>query len=128
MDRLIRDKWCAKLRDPNTKQTTKSLINEKGQCCLGVLSEVMGVDISPRHTRGYDYTEWTEAINDEGKRNLSAETVAECEDEELPPIAFAESIGLTLEDMTTLARMNDGITGATKKTFHQIASYIEENY
>jgi hypothetical protein len=92
-----------------------------------VLSEVMGVGVNPNHKRGYNYTEWTEAINDE-LANLSAETVAECEDEELPPPAFAESIGLTHENMTTLASMNDGITGATKKTFRQIASYIEENY
>jgi len=127
MDRLIRDKWCAKLRDPNTKQTTEYLINEKGQCCLGVLSEVIGVGVSPNHKRGYDYTEWTVGLEDDPEK-LSAEAIAKYEDEELPPPAFAESIGLTHENMTTLACMNDGITGETKKTFLQIASYIEANY
>ena len=123
MDRLIRDKWCAKLRDPNTKQTTGYLINEKGQCCLGVLSEVMGVRIYEEHKRAYDYTEWTS-----GEYYHASEQEAMDEEEQIPPPEFAESIGLTLEDMTTLASMNDGITGATKKTFRQIASYIEENY
>jgi len=123
MDRLIRDKWCAKLRDPNTKQTTSYLINEEGQCCLGVLSEVMGVSIEEEHKRAYDYTEWTS-----GEDDHASEQEAMDEEEQLPPPAFAESIGLTHENMTTLACMNDGITGETKKTFRQIASYIEENY
>jgi len=132
MNREIRDKWCAKLRDPTTKQTTNYLINKFGQCCLGVLSEVMGVKMNPEHTRQYDYTEWTESYSD-GDFNVSAEERAKEFDEELPPEAFAKSIGLTYENMMTLSRMNDGgenprTVEGERKTFPEIADYIEENY
>jgi hypothetical protein len=117
MNRQIRDKWCAKLRDPNTKQTTKVLIDEYGQCCLGVLSEVAGVEINTDHIRNYDFTEWSEVEED-----------APLVDENLPPTLFAQSVGLTREDMSTLANMNDGVQGTRKRTFPQIANYIEVNY
>ena len=133
MDKSIKDKWCAKLRDPNTKQTRGYLINEEGQCCLGVLSEVMGVRVDYEHKRTYDYTEWTSGEDDHAREQEAMD-----EEEQIPPPAFAESIGLTYKDMTTLTRMNDGnqMAGIKEnqtskiggKTFSQIASYIEENY
>ena len=130
MDRLIRDRWCAKLRDPKTKQTTEVLINENGQCCLGVLSEVMGVKINDDHLRQYDYTQWHDGYYDDESNFIESQRAreeAELEEEQLPPIKFAESVGLTYTDMVNLAHRNDG-GKLPHHSFSQIADYIEENY
>ena len=39
----LKARWLAKLRDPETKKTQGWLKDNKGQCCLGVLCEVMGL-------------------------------------------------------------------------------------
>ena len=40
MDKSIAKKWAAALRSGKYKQTTGSLKNEEGYCCLGVLASI----------------------------------------------------------------------------------------
>lgn len=44
MDKELKDKWIAKLRNPETKQVQGTLKTENGYCCLGVLASIIGQD------------------------------------------------------------------------------------
>ena len=127
MDKKIKEKWLKELRDPKNEQAQQMLlIAETGaRCCIGVLSDVAGVERNDNHARKYDYCQWT------GWRGeLSPEEEAMHEDDELPPPNFESFVGLPQGAMDKLSMMNDGSSSdmAEPKSFAQIADYIEENY
>lgn len=104
MDRELRDKWVAKLRDPETKQCKGALEKNDSNCCLGVLCNAVGIEKgSPFLTRDiyFHFTSY-----DEWKSSL-------------PPTGFQ---GLSFKQIQKLYKMND-----SGSTFPEIADWIEQN-
>lgn len=105
MDRELRDKWVAALRSGEYEQGTGWLLKigddgKKRYCCLGVLSEVCGVEWGEPGASG-------EIDPIEGYRGL-----------------VPKSLGGVLHDKyeAYLSTMND-----VGSTFEEIADWIEEN-
>lgn len=106
MDRGLRDKWVAALRSGEYKQGRTRLKNEFGEyCCLGVLTEVSGVE-----GRWEDTSNGTYWVDPEGSF-FSA----------YPPEIRGETLGAM--KTTDLIHLND----TQRKTFPEIADWIEEN-
>jgi hypothetical protein len=106
MDKEWNDKWVAALRSGDYKQCKFDLSNKHNEyCCLGVLCDIVS-NVKP--VDGY----WTDLLNYE--RDLG-----------FIPKSVGETTGFTNnKDHHTLVKMNDD----QKKTFNQIADYIEEHF
>lgn len=151
MNKNLKKRWIKALRSGNYEQTTEYLCSDNGRydpsanighCCLGVLSDVMGVDqdddlnfkfpvskkdvqlvqnLRPNHElmEGVAWHDYEEVL-EEGRDTIIADTM-------LPPhvsiklglhkIVVHEGKRVSLA--TKLASMND-----RGKTFEEIASYI----
>lgn len=110
----VKEKWLKALREPGRKQTSSVLQSDEGQCCLGVLCEIMNVP----HERSGD----TDDIVLEQKNvqafdfgNLCGKYI------DMPPSEWAiAAVGLNYDQMRNLSAMNDG-----GDSFATIADYIE---
>lgn len=101
-----KDPWVAALRSGKYKQTTGRLVDMHGHCCLGVLCDV--VPAVAEQFDSLDRRAWTQVLN-------------------LTPSA-AKLAGLSDDNLTTLANMNDGCGSYVgEKSFAEIADYIEAN-
>lgn len=100
----IKEKWLKALRSDDYQQTTGTLCDEKGYCCLGVLLDV--VDKSQWRKTPLGTTSW-------GERQLSVDLDKKAMDE----------IGVTFEQQENLIEMNDN----EYCSFREIANWIEEN-
>ena len=118
MDREVRDVWLKDLRSGEYTQTHKSYLgiedkatDTKVYCCLGVLVDNAAKDYAARH---WEVPNWDETqanrilYDDSNSAYLQRETL--------------KKIGLSDEDQSTLAGMNDGGT-----SFDEIAIWIETN-
>lgn len=121
----LKAKWVAALREPDRKQIKGALHSSNGQCCLGVLCEIVVAEglipglVVDRHDTGFvdvapvDAT-WIVTYDDQASV--------------LPP-EIAELTGLTCtatipsDSGKTLAGLND-----IGRTFAQIADIIEEEF
>lgn len=56
MKQAIAKRWIKALRSGKYKQTQRVLKDDKGYCCLGVLSDLYGVDWSKRKRKDYNGT------------------------------------------------------------------------
>lgn len=108
----LKNQWLAALRGGEIKQARGFLRKgaaktNKRMCCLGVLCDI----IEPNA--------WERA---EGMWLHHGK-------EYLPAYSRMEPLGLNQRTVDTLAEMNDGDVdnGTTRKSFAQIADYIEEN-
>ncbi|CAB4142522.1 hypothetical protein UFOVP434_16 [uncultured Caudovirales phage] len=100
MKKQYKEKWLTALRSGEYAQTTHTLSNAEGFCCLGVLC-----DISPK----------MKLENLAGKeRDYSGDTLQD---------ASLKFFGLSSEEQEKLIEMNDD----NGKSFKQIANWIEKN-
>lgn len=108
MDSKIKAKWVEALRSGTYKQTGECLRNNGDYfCCLGVLADVCG------KTWQYDAGENQYGyMREDGKLQLGI-----LED------LLLDEVGMTDEEQEILWDMND----IDRKTFAEIADYIEEN-
>lgn len=108
----IKDLWVEVLRSGKYKQIHGSLVKDGGFCCLGVLSEISGVDYN-RHEAylGHDVIKWSGMGTNDGMFKT---------DEMCSP--------------STVAKLNDGANGMgivakfEAYSFDQIADVIEEKW
>lgn len=98
MDQAIKKTWTAALRSGEYQQCSGSLTDGVGFCCIGVLGDIQGLD-------------W--------RVKFSLHTVS-------LPIEGLHA-GLTDRERSDLASMNDGRGDFSKKTFAEIADYIDAN-
>jgi hypothetical protein len=111
----VKEKWLKALREPGRKQTRSVLKSDDGQCCLGVLCEVLNV---PSQQAGEIDDSVLEQKNvqvfDFG---ISGSYI------DIPPSEWSSvNADLNYRDMRDLAGMND-----EGKSFDEIADYIERN-
>src|SRR5262245_31380399 len=122
------DAWIAKLRDPAAKQTRGVLRSDDGQCCLGVLCDVAGLEYRKLGEPGsYEYvgpvaggtyqTEPPKCV----AHSVGLSTSGNLEGgwEGVPDAAFGD----VSEDYQNLVYLNDD----TRWSFRQIADLIEKN-
>ena len=95
MEREPKKKWIKALESGRYKQTQENLELDGRYCCLGVLCKTMRID--PRIV----------------KSSFDFELLSE---------SFLEKVGLTEEEQSKLAGMNDN-----GKSFREIAAYIRAN-
>lgn len=120
-DRRIKKAWIANLRSGDFPQVRSFLCRNDGFCCMGVLSWML--QGSKRVPDGYEFVirdhEWYGNVFgvwlQGGKRipNSGSGWI---------PEAILKKIGLTVNNQTVLAKMNDG-----GNNFHEIADWIEKN-
>ena len=109
------DQWVVALRDEKYSQTSHTLHDTEGYCCLGVLADVAGCDWFR-----YDYNDdiW-ESYDDfmKGYGNKFATVIDKQESEEFLPYSILDE---TLQN--TLSEMNDkGVS------FSEIADWLVEH-
>lgn len=117
MNPTLKTAWLAALRSGDYVQTTCTLKDDTGYCCLGVLCRVaLDEDLLPLEYEVHeDPTKLRFVFIDEDDSYSDAK--------ELAPGAF----GIPQKDQLTLMGMNDGSDGMEKHSFTQIADWIEEN-
>lgn len=99
-----KDKWVAALRSGEYKQTKGRLYSGKGYCCLGVFCKAVdGVNLK--------------------KGDESDDLFCDASREHYKRIRHL--LGVDIRD--TLMAMNDGCAMTEKRSFSQIADYIETN-
>lgn len=107
----IKDEWLIALRSGKYKQATGKLKSSDGFCCLGVLCEAI---LAPKEiVKHYAVSAFIDKANYPMSVTLSPETRNEIE--------------LSLADSEILMGMNDGSGGFDKRTFYEIAGWIEKN-
>lgn len=97
MNKEIKEQWLKALRSGEYKQTTHTLRDEDGYCCLGVLCDIMAPG------------EWI------------ANTMRHCSD--ILPLSIAQEAGLSKDPMIggiCISKLNDNGMG-----FLEIADIIE---
>ncbi len=104
MDNEIKSKWTHALRSGVYKQGSGKLYNDGTHCCLGVLGCVLGLNIT---SSGREFVEDKEV--EEIKYGIY-------------PI-LTHKTGLTSSQKEYLFSLND----CSRKTFNEIADYIETN-
>lgn len=106
----VKKNWCNALRSGKYLQTEQCLQDSSGAfCCLGVLCEITpNINKEDRH---YNY-------GDIGPYDAELRWF----DVDLPP-KLREEIGLTVEEESTLIRLND----EDGQDFKAIADWIERN-
>lgn len=131
MDPALKKRWVEALRSGKYAQAREALRKYEGgeiagYCCLGVLCDV----IDPK---GWD----AEREDDVGDIYVFPHRLAMNDDESLDDDE-AEHLGISVETMHALMKMNDGRLGWSHekrdavfieppKSFDEIATYIEEN-
>lgn len=116
MNPKIKRKWLKGLRSGQYSQTKDVLCKETKTgkcsfCCLGVLC-----NIHAEQTGGH----WTE--RDRKKGDIWPGILVYGKRDTMPPKIVTEWAGLTNDEATVLANMNDA-----GSRFNQIANYIEKN-
>lgn len=108
MNKEIKAKWLAALRNGAYKQTTKHLRDDTGFCCLGVLCDVI------------DPSKWTPEGSYENSKQLPPESIVKLAELSYknPTVEIKKQRGTTLRE---LAALNDN-----GYTFLQIADLIEQ--
>jgi hypothetical protein len=128
MDPTLKAKWLADLRSGNFAQARKMLrLYQDGQtsfCCLGVLCRTVGAE--------WREWEWEDDEYFESVPVLNGRLLADTDDESITN-DFAQEIGITSAELSTLIKMNDGhgVPGTPEylapKSFTEIADWIEAN-
>lgn len=98
MDAAIKAKWLEALRSGEYRQGEGTFVDEGKHCCLGVLCEVVGKPPMLKGAKGYGFSNY-EAIDGVLERSPAS----------------------------LLERMNDGVGRYRKRTFPEIADWIEEH-
>lgn len=105
LPKKFKEKWLTALRSGKYKQGEGDMLT-KGKndtfCCLGVGCKVIGLSIKQINNNGFP----TDEIN-------------------RMPNYFAHERNVNWQEQ--LAYMNDGVNGIKKKSFKQIANWIEKN-
>ncbi|MGA0595643.1 hypothetical protein [Enterovirga sp. CN4-39] len=119
LDPELKARWVAALRSGEFKQTTGTLKDSKGYCCLGVLCHVAKDELA---------TKLGIRIEEADDRLLvvvpDGEGHAEILNDRELPLYVEHELGL-YEDTPSLVAMNDGLGFADGKSFPEIADYIE---
>jgi hypothetical protein len=103
MDAELKAKWIAALRSGDYKKGRVSLRSEENRyCCLGVLCEVMNVQV-PIVKSGFPLLDAYGPLYDRVKSTVGEEAMAE------------------------LWKLNDGVDHRREHSFPEIADYIEAN-
>lgn len=103
--------WVAALRSGEYKQSTCSLQDENGFCCLGVMSDIVKDEICAEWNN-FEYV-WKDEKTNEWTNEMS----------ELPSVVQELIRFPSSKYEQILINMND----SEDKTFSEIADYIEEN-
>jgi hypothetical protein len=116
VDKELRDKWVAALREEGKYQQGRRLLKEGDRwCCLGVLCDISGlgkwIEIA-----GLAVFEASNVLPEEQCQNytISSTTL---------PGKVKETLGMGDVIVNNLIRMNDD----ENKSFSEIASYVEQN-
>lgn len=104
MNKRYKQKWIDALRSKKYKQTTGTLQDTEGFCCLGVLC-----DTSEKARKHYFKKEILDSWGGSRYDSLDSD--------------FLAMFGLSEEEQDTLTDMND----REGKSFKEIAKYIEKN-
>lgn len=104
MDPALKTKWVEALRSGRYAQGRQRLRNGDNYCCLGVLCEVAGLEIDPKHGNG-------------------VVGVPFGEDDYNPIFSLIGSS----EAAEQLWNRNDGLRDQRKHSFPEIADYIQAN-
>jgi len=117
----VKEKWLDALRRGEYSQTRKTLRDENGFCCLGVLCDI----IDPSgwgqvRTRHGEKTTHLTAINVPSEAILAEAGIGE---EEVVPGLESEDDEETCYVLTELMNLND----REHKSFEEIADWIEES-
>lgn len=102
MKKDIAMKWVEALRSGKYKQTRGTLKNNEGFCCLGVLCEINGIDMTVQ-SEAYPKIKYDLGLNDD--------------------------LGLSKDRYFSLSSLNDhGIENLERLTFDEIADIIQIFY
>jgi hypothetical protein len=112
MDKKVKAKWLKALRSRKYKQTTLALHDSQGHCCLGVLCDIVEPD-----KWANDEVDGYKVHDPKAYRSDSGDST------DLPSDKLCKKVGLDLEVLDQLTRMND----TEGKKFYQIARWIERN-
>jgi hypothetical protein len=110
MNPEVKQKWIAALRSGKYKQGTSWLRTNKGYCCLGVLSDLLGASWESKGANENGFSVYSCSIAGSSTTGMLSQ-----------PAKEASYLAKKAEDM--LARMNDDLG----KSFNEIADWIEEN-
>lgn len=110
MDKELKAKWVAALRSGEYKQTTETLRDGDGFCCLGVLLDLS--KLGQWEQSSYEY--WNDGEKHSSEGDLCSLRHV---------LKIPESVEMKLVEM------NDGCTKKNfpRHSFEQIADYIEAN-
>lgn len=115
MDKKLKAKWVKALRSGRYDQTTGSLHDDVGYCCLGVLCTLVGA-------------KWKRDDNGDLAPFIDGKNVSR-EGEFYLGSSLLKKVGITHDRQVNLGRMNDGSTlhAIQQRSFPEIADYIEKN-
>ncbi|QGT54329.1 hypothetical protein b3_0085 [Synechococcus phage B3] len=129
MKQEIKEKWVAALRSGEYQQTTGNLRDEKGFCCLGVLTDLYlkenGVEWVSESAHPYAYY-LALGICDELPKQVADWAGLECNCNQYNCNPYVEVPALS--SMLALSQLNDGIDDlphVKPYNFDQIANLIE---
>lgn len=111
-------RWVEALRSGKYSQTCGALRDAEGYCCLGVLSELVGVPSQPMEARTLD----EEHLGEGTHKYMFPIKSGEYSSYEIPPGEwFSQVTGLSPDTMSELANENDNW-----RSFSELAARIEK--
>jgi len=123
MNPEIKAQWVADLRSGEFEQGQNYLNVDGKLCCLGVLCEqAVKTGVIDSHDNGYGIVIY------DGKDNVLSEKVRAWAGlpEAGPEVVNESNPSVTVDDTAvSLAELNDGENGWTRRTFEQIADIID---
>jgi len=112
MDPVVKEDWVEALRSGEYYQAESFLDSDNGQCCLGVLCDILDED--------WTILEYNTEDSSGNRMDIRGVRVYGSDNYSMPSYKLLNKVGLTDRTALTLATMND--EGAT---FKEIADYIE---
>jgi hypothetical protein len=119
MNKYWKDKWLTALRSGEYKQTTECLRDDKGYCCLGVLSDL----VAKEYPEQFKWNKFEELKVNKYQLTTTGNVESAVLMDEIVDITKVPDRYGKLEDEQYLTKYNDD-----GYTFEEIADLIEEHY